>query len=201
LEEVHRMVATGGKVMTAGFVLTVMALLLPGLAYGTAVMSQTAARPISVVKPVMAHQSAAAARPVPARRSVTTALRGPGAGGCRGTGYRVIPARGNISDLAATEGGLIWWRASSRSPIVCIATVRMWVHYPERENARWLAGIYDHGALRDFVGARDFYLRAGWYYWDFPVAGEFPGTDSLCLTAQFGTGPHLRAVTSCAPIG
>src|ERR1022692_3137458 len=126
LEEVHRMVATGGRVTIAGFALTVMALLLPGLAYGTAVMSQTAARPVSVIKAVTAHQSAAAARQVPARRSVTAALRGPGAGGCRGTGYRVIPARGTISDLAGTEGGQIWWRARSPSRIVCIGTVRMW---------------------------------------------------------------------------
>src|ERR1017187_1019108 len=99
------MVATGGRVVTAGFALTVMALLLPGLAYGTAVMSQTAARSVSVVKAVTAHQSVAAARPVPARRPVTAALRGPGAGGCRETGYRVIPPRGDISDLAGTEGG------------------------------------------------------------------------------------------------
>src|ERR1035441_524148 len=161
LEEVRRMVATGGRVMTTGFALTVMALLLPGLAYGTAVMSQTAARSVAVVKPVTAHQSAATVRPVPARRSVTAALRGPGAGGCRGTGYRVIPARGDISDLAATEGGQIWWRASGGSRIVCIATVRMWVNYPERENARWLAGIHDPEALRDFIGVREFYLRPG----------------------------------------
>src|ERR1035441_1387427 len=86
LEEVHRMVATGGRVTIAGFALTVMALLLPGLAYGTAVMSQTAARPVPVVKVVTAHQSATAARPVPAHRSVTAALRGRGAEGCSGTG-------------------------------------------------------------------------------------------------------------------
>src|ERR1035441_507751 len=73
LEEVRRMVATGGRVMTTGFALTVMALLLPGLAYGTAVMSQTAARSVAVVKPVTAHQSAATVRPVPAHRSVTAA--------------------------------------------------------------------------------------------------------------------------------
>jgi hypothetical protein len=200
LEEVHRMAATGGRVTITGFALTVMALLLPGLAYATAVMSQTAARPVSVVKAVTAHQSAAAARPVPARRSVAAALRGRGAGGCRGTGYRVVPPRGDISDLAGTEGGQIWWRATSPSQIVCTGTVRMWVRYPEREYARWLAGIYDHGALRDFIGARGFTLRAGWYYWDFPVSGEFQGTYSVCLTAQFGTGPRLRAVISCAPL-
>jgi hypothetical protein len=201
LEEVHGMVATGGRVTTAGFALTVMALLLPGLAYATAVMSQTAAQPVAVVKPVTAHQSAAAARPVPARRSVTAAGHGPGTGGCRGTGYRVIPARGDISDLAGTEGGHIGWRASSRSRIVCIGTVRMWVRYPEREYARWLVVIYDHHALRDFIGIRNFTLSAGWYYWDFPVYGEIQSTDSLCLTAQFGTGRDLRTATSCAPIG
>jgi hypothetical protein len=76
------MVATGGRVTTAGFALTVIALLLPGLAYATAVLSQTAARSVAAVKPVTTHQPAAAARPVPARRSVTAALRGPGARGC-----------------------------------------------------------------------------------------------------------------------
>jgi hypothetical protein len=201
LEEVHRMVATGGRVATAGFALTVMALLLPGLAYAAAVLSQTAAQSVAVARPVTAHQSAAAARPVPAGRSVTAALHGPGTGGCHGTGYRVIPARGDISDLAGTEGGHIWWRASSRSQIMCTGTVRMWVRYPEREYARWLVVIYDHHALRHFIGARNFTLRAGWYYWDFPVYGEFQGTDSLCLTTQFGTGRDLRAATSCAPIG
>jgi hypothetical protein len=195
------MVATGGRLITAGFALTVMALLLPGLAYAAAVMSQTAAEPASVAKTVTAQHSAAAARPVPARRPVTAALREPGAGSCRGADYRVLPARGDISDLAGTEGGHVLWGASSRGRIVCLASVRMWVHYPERENARWLVGIYDHGVLRDSVGVRNFVLHAGWYYWDFPVGGEFRGTDSLCLTAQFGTGPHLRAVASCALIG
>jgi len=141
-------------------------------------------------------------------RDVPSLRRGgsPGVGaqareGCRGTGYRVMPARGDISDLAGTEGGYALWGASRRSRIVCLASVRMWVHYPVLENARWLVRIYDHGLLRDSVGVRDFILRAGWYYWDFPVGGEFPATDSVCLTAQFGTGPHLRAVTSCALIG
>jgi len=195
------MAVTGGRLITASFTLTVMALLLPGLAYAAAVMSQAAAQPASVVKAVTSHRSAEAARPVSARRPVTATSREPGGGGCRGTGYRVMPARGDISDLAGTEGGYALWGASRRSRIVCLASVRMWVHYPVLENARWLVRIYDHGLLRDSVGVRDFILRAGWYYWDFPVGGEFPATDSVCLTAQFGTGPHLRAVTSCALIG
>src|ERR1035441_6641040 len=144
LEEVHRMVATGGRVMTAGFALR-------------------------------------AGGYVPDSRPVCRGRQAGDGPSVRGSG---------------AAGACAQVRDGSR--IVCIATVRMWVHYPERENARWLAGIYDHDALRDFIGVRDFNLRAGWYYWDFPVAGEFPGTDSLCLTAQFGTGPHLRAVTSCA---
>jgi hypothetical protein len=196
------MVATGNRVTTAGFALTVMALLLPCLAYGTAVMAYTAARPVSVVAAVPAHRPAVSGRSVSVRRPMAATLRGPGsAEDCRGTGYRVIPVRGDISDLAGTEGGHVLWGGSSRGQIACLESVRMWVHYPERENARWLVGIYAHHALRGFIGVRDFILRAGWYYWDFYVGGEFPGTDSVCLTAQFGTGPHLRAVTSCAPVG
>ena len=196
------MVATGGRVTTAGFALTVMALLLPCLAYGTAVMIDTAARPVSVVAAVPAHRAAATGRPVSARRPMEATSRGPGtAEDCRGTGYRAIPARGDISDLAGTEGGHVLWGASSHGRAVCLASVRMWVHYPQRENARWLVGIYAHHSLLDSVGGRNFILRAGWYYWDFPVGGKFPSTDSVCLTAQFGAGPHLRAVTSCALIG
>lgn len=188
------MVRIFGKVQAGGPVLATLVLLVPALACALA------SRPASSGLFVRAVQSPPPGRSVPARQSAAARVPDPAPKGCTGINYQVIPARGDIGNPAGTESGHFWW-AITGTHVVCIGTIKMWVHYPKLEYVHWLVGVYEHHALREFIGAQNDTLGPGWYYWDFPVHEEFQSVDSLCLLAAFGTSPDGPADISCARLG
>jgi hypothetical protein len=169
----------------AGIVMALAALVVPVMGYAVG-RSQV---PAAAIRPATAQVR------FPARRLV------PSMAGCRGLGYGVIPARGDIGNPDGTEGGSLRWRTQKNGHVVCIGTVRMWVRYPVREYAHWLIGICGLHAMPAVIGDASFTIGPGSYYRYFRVDRQFRGPFFLCLIASFGAGPRPSAGMSCLRLG
>jgi hypothetical protein len=115
--------------------------------------------------------------------------------GCVLTRSGTVPARGYLRDPAGLQAGAFWWQASGDPGRRCAGMVQMWLRYPRRENARWLAGIYRGPVLVGVIADQASVMDAGWHVQQFAfrAAGGTAGT--ICLAARFG---HGQTVRTCA---
>lgn len=68
--------------------------------------------------------------------------------------------------------------------IVCVRTVRMWVHYITGATKTWQ--VYINGK---FAVQKTFSLGAGYYYWTFTIDKDYNEPSKLCVLAS-GTPGH-----------
>jgi hypothetical protein len=140
--------------------LTLLALLAPGVSYA-------------------ADQSTAAAQ---APSSPALAV-----GGCTGVTPAVFPAVGFITDPGRNQAGHLWWRPEAGG--VCIGTVVEFVQYNTTQTKTWRVIVYSAGHPRgQVVAARTFSLGPGWYYFGFGVHQVFSGLSQVCITADDSFG-------------
>jgi len=122
------------------------------------------------------------------------------AAGCAGVRSGVIPARGYLADPAGLEAGNFWWQAGYDGTRICAGVVQMWLRYPGRENAEWLAGLYRGPLLVSVIADKDYVMNAGWHSRQFTIpAGASAG--SICVGVRLGRGQAATISRTCADPG
>lgn len=100
----------------------------------------------------------------------------------------VIPARGDLADPAGLEAGSFWWQASDRGGRICSGMVQVWLHYPRRENAEWLTGIYRGPDLVAVIADRYYVMDAGWHSRQFAIRPGVSAAGLICVAVRLGRG-------------
>jgi hypothetical protein len=124
-----------------------------------------------------------------------------GEAGCAVIRSGFIPARGYLADPAGLEAGNFWWQASDDGSRICSGVVQMWLLYPRRENAEWLAGIYRGPALVTVIADRDYVMSAGWHSRQFAIRPGAGAAGSICVAVRLGRGHTARLARSCTDPG
>ena len=107
---------------------------------------------------------------------------------CGHYGNANLPRSGDLTDPQLNSGG--FFNAGSYSvgnppdEIICVRTVRMWVHYTGRATKTWQ--VYINGK---FAAQATFTLNAGYYYWTFTIDKDYNEPSKLCVLAS-GTPGH-----------
>lgn len=138
---------------------------------------------------------------VPGVAYVTASDPAPGAAGCAGARSGIIAARSYLADPAGLEAGKFWWRASDNGGRICSGMVQMWLRYPRRENAEWLAGLYRGSSLVTVIAGSSYVTGAGWHSRQFTIPAGARAAGSICLTARLGHDHPGPLVRSCADFG
>jgi hypothetical protein len=136
---------------------------------------------------------------VPSVAYVTAGDPVKGEAGCGGVRSGVIPARGYLADPAGLEAGNFWWQAGYDGARICSGVVQMWLRYPHRENAEWLAGIYRGPVLVSVIADKDYVMDAGWHWRQFTIPAGAAGT--VCVAVRLGHGQAAQLSRSCADPG
>ena len=114
-------------------------------------------------------------------------------------------ANGNKSDFmaqadpAGLEAGNFWWQAGYDGTRICSGVVQMWLRYPRREDAEWLAGIYRGPLLVSVIADKDYVMDAGWHWRQFTIPAGAAG--AVCVAVRLGHGQAARLSRSCADPG
>lgn len=107
---------------------------------------------------------------------------------CAHYGNAGLPTSGDLTDPQLNSAGYFnagnYLTGSPVDEIMCIRTVRMWVHYTGSATKTWQ--VYINGK---FAAQKTFTLAAGYYFWTFTIDKDYNEPSKLCVLAS-GTPGH-----------
>lgn len=139
----------------------------------------------------LAVASSASALPIPPGGGGSSQPGGPSSR-CSGYTDSTLPASGDLVDPSSSStagffdsgGYTVTSRGEPNSAVVCIRTVREWVHYTMTATKTWQVYINGH-----FAAQVTFRLEPGYYFWDFTIDKDYVQPNRVCILAS-GTPGH-----------